>query len=329
MIRRLLVLALLLVLLAAAGLGYYAYRPLTLPATPFEFELKQGSNLKGMARELRQAGLLEQDWAFVWLARMLGKSAQIQAGYYVLEHPVTPLELLEIFSKGEVIQRKLSVIEGWTFKQFRDALNANTDIKHLTSNLTDAEILQRIGATESHPEGLFFPDTYNFAVGSRDLVIFRRAYQTMQLRLQSTWAARDTNLPLQTPYQALILASIVEKETGTPGDRSMIAGVFVNRLRKGMLLQTDPTVIYGLGDKFDGNLRKRDLLADTPYNTYTRRGLTPTPIALPGLAALQATLHPAQTDALYFVSRGDGSSQFSSTLVAHNRAVNQYQIKKK
>jgi len=329
MIRRLLAFAFLIVLFAAAGLGYYAYRPLTLPATPFEFELKQGSNLKGMARELRQAGLLEQDWTFVWLARSLGKSAQIQAGYYVLEHPVTPLELLGIFSKGEVIQRKLSVIEGWTFKEFRDALNANPDLKHLTSDLTDSEILQRIGATETYPEGLFFPDTYSFAVGSRDLVILKRAYQTMQLRLQAAWAARDTNLPLQTPYQALTLASIVEKETGTPSDRAMIAGVFVNRLRKGMLLQTDPTVIYGLGDKFDGNLRKRDLLDDTPYNTYTRRGLTPTPIALPGLAAMQATLHPAQTDALYFVSRGDGSSQFSSTLVAHNRAVYQYQIKKK
>ena len=325
-VKRLFFLLMLPMLLVVAGFGYYAYRPLPLPAAPFEFELKPGRNLKGMAHELRQAGLLKQDWAFVWLARSLGKSSQIQAGYYVLERPVTPLELLSIFSKGEVIQRKLSVIEGWTFKQFRDALNTNPDLKHVTSNFSDAEILQSIGATETHPEGLFFPDTYRFAVGTRDLVIFKRAYQTMQQRLQAAWAARDTNhLPLQTPYQALILASIVEKETGTPSDRTMIAGVFVNRLRKGMLLQTDPTVIYGLGDKFDGNLRKRDLLADTPYNTYTRRGLTPTPIALPGLAALQATLHPAQTDALYFVSRGDGSSQFSSTLTAHNRAVGRYQ----
>ena len=312
-------------LLVVAGFAYYAYRPLLLPSAPFEFELKQGGHLKGVSHELLQAGLLEQDWAFVWLARLLGKSGHIQAGYYVLEHPVTPLELLNMFSRGEVIQRKLSVIEGWTFRQFRDALNGNPDLKHVTANLTDAEILQRIGATETHPEGLFFPDTYRFAAGTRDLVIFKRAYQTMQQRLQTAWAARDTNLPLQTPYQALILASIIEKETGTSSDRTMIAGVFVNRLRKGMRLQTDPTVIYGLGDKFDGNLRKRDLLADTPYNTYTRRGLTPTPIALPGLAALQATLHPAQTDALYFVSRGDGSSQFSSTLTAHNRAVNRYQ----
>jgi UPF0755 protein len=323
--KKLLALLTLPVLLVLAGFAYYAYRPLPLPATPFEFELKPGRNVKGMAHELRQAGLLDQDWAFVWLAKSLGKSSHIQAGYYVLEHPVTPLELLSIFSKGAVIQRKLSIIEGWTFKQFRDALNTNPDLKHVTSNLSDAEILQRIGATEAHPEGLFFPDTYHFAAGTRDLVILKRAYQTMQQRLQAAWATRDTSSPLQTPYQALILASIVEKETGAPSDRTMIAAVFVNRLRKGMLLQTDPTVIYGMGDKFDGNLRKRDLRADSPYNTYTRRGLTPTPIALPGLAALQATLHPAQTNALYFVSRGDGSSQFSSTLTAHNRAVNRYQ----
>lgn len=323
--KKLLMLLMLPVLFALAGLGYYAYRPLPLPAAPFEFELKQGSNLKGMARELRQAGLLEQDWTFVWLARLLGKSAQIQAGFYVLERPVTPLELLEMFSKGEVIQRKLSVIEGWTFKQFREALNTNPDIKHLSSNLTDAEILQRIGATETYPEGLFFPDTYNFAVGSRDLAILKRAYQVMQLRLQAAWATREANLPLRTPYQALILASIVEKETGVTGDRAMIAGVFVNRLRKGMLLQTDPTVIYGIGEKYDGNIHKRDLQTDTPYNTYTRPGLTPTPIALPGAASLQAALHPASTNALYFVSRGDGSSKFSSTLAEHNRAVNQYQ----
>ncbi|MDD5385184.1 MAG: endolytic transglycosylase MltG [Gallionella sp.] len=325
MMRRLFTLIILLVLLATAGLGYYAYRPLPLPATPFEFELKQGSSLKSMARDMQQAGLLQQDQLFVWLGRLLGKSTQLKAGNYALERPVSPLELLEIITKGDVSQNQMSVIEGWTFKQLRAALNANPDIAHDTLNLTDAEILQRIGATETHPEGLFFPDTYYFAAGSSDLVIIKRAYRVMQQRLQEAWLARAPDLPLQTPYQALILASIVEKETGTPSDRAMIAGVFVNRLRKGMLLQTDPTVIYGLGEKFDGNLRKRDLLADTAYNTYTRGGLTPTPIALPGMAALQATLHPAQTDALYFVARGDGSSQFSSSLNAHNRAVNQYQ----
>ncbi len=323
--RKLLTLIILLVLLVAAGAGCYAFRPLPLPATPFEFSLKQGSSLKGMARDMQQAGLLEQDWAFVWLARLLGKSAQLKAGKYALERPVSPLELLNILDKGLVVQGQVSVIEGWTFKQLRAALNTSPDVAHDTLNLTGAEILQRIGATESHPEGLFFPDTYIFASGSSDLAILKSAYQAMQRHLQEAWATREPDLPLQTSYQALTLASIVEKETGAPGDRAMIAGVFVNRLRKGMLLQTDPTVIYGLGEKFDGNLRKRDLLADTAYNTYTRGGLTPTPIALPGMAALQATLHPAKTDALYFVARGDGSSQFSSNLTAHNRAVDKYQ----
>ncbi len=323
--RRLFALMILLALLATAGAGYYVYRPLPLPATPFEFSLKQGSSLKGMARDMQQAGLLEQDWAFVWLARLLDKSGQLKAGKYALKHPVTPLELLDILDKGLVVQGQVSVIEGWTFRQLRAALNASPDVAHDTLSLSDAEVLQRIGATENHPEGLFFPDTYIFASGSSDLTIFRSAYQAMQRNLQEAWAGRDADLPLQTPYQVLTLASIVEKETGTPSDRAMIAGVFVNRLRKGMLLQTDPTVIYGLGEKFDGNLRKRDLLADTAYNTYTRGGLTPTPIALPGMAALQATLHPAKTDALYFVARGDGSSQFSGTLEQHNRAVNRYQ----
>jgi UPF0755 protein len=257
--------------------------------------------------------------------RLLGRASQIKAGSYLLEHPVTPLELLEVLAKGEVIPQQVSVIEGWTFKQLRATLDAEPDLKHDTAGLSDAEVLQRIGATEAHPEGLFFPDTYNFAAGSSDLAVLKRAYQSMQQHLQEGWAGREAGLPLKSPYQALILASIVEKETGTPEDRPMIAGVFINRLRKGMLLQTDPTVIYGLGSKFDGNLRKRDLLADTPYNTYTRAGLTPTPIALPGLAALQATLHPAQTDALYFVARGDGSSHFSGSLNEHNRAVNKYQ----
>ena len=325
--RRIFTLLILLMLLATAGLGYYLNRPLSLPETPFVFDLKQGSSLKSAARELQQAGLLQQDWSFVWLARLLGKATHLKAGNYVLEQPVSPLELLEIISKGEVSERQLSVIEGWTFKQLREALDINPDIVHTTAGISGAEILQRIGAPETHPEGLFFPDTYYFAAGSNDVVIFKRAYQNMQKHLQQAWLARAPDLPLQTPYQALILASIIEKETGTPDDRSMIAGVFVNRLRKGMLLQTDPAVIYGMGDKFDGNLRKRDLLKDTAYNTYTRVGLTPTPIALPGMAALQAALHPAQTDALYFVSRGDGSSQFSNNLTAHNRAVEQYQLR--
>ena len=323
--RRLFALAILLALLATTWLGYYVHYPLPLPTTPFEFELKQGSSLKSVARDMQQARLLGQAWPFVWLARLRGNSSQLKAGSYSLDHPISPLELLEVITKGEVIQKQVSIIEGWTFKQLRAALNASLDITHDTLNLTDTEILQRIGAMESHPEGLFFPDTYKFAAGSSDLAILSSAYQAMQQRLQEIWATREPDLPLQTPYQALILASIVEKETGTADDRAMIAGVFMNRLRRGMLLQTDPTVIYGLGETFDGNLRKRDLLADTAYNTYIRVGLPPTPIALPGMAALQATLHPAKTDALYFVARGDGSSQFSASLAEHNRAVGRYQ----
>jgi UPF0755 protein len=323
--KRIFPLLFLILLLTLASISYYAFSPLSLPYTPFEFSLKRGSSLKSTARDMQQLGLLEHGWQFVWLARLLGKSGQLKAGNYALEHPVSPLQLLKIVSSGEVSLSQVSVIEGWTFKQMRDALDTNPDITHNSANLTDEEILQRIGATENHPEGLFFPNTYYFAAGSSDLQIFKRAYQTMQNHLQQAWLARAPDLPLQTPYQALILASIIEKETGTPSDRDMIASVFVNRLRKGMLLQSDPTVIYGLGDKFDGNLRKRDLLADNAYNTYKRRGLTPTPISLPGVASLQAALHPAKTDALYFVARGDGSSQFSSSLTRHNRAVNRYQ----
>ena len=312
-------------LLAIAGIGYYAEQPLPLPVTPFEFSIKPGSSLKSAAQQIQQTQLLEYPGAFVWLGRLLGKAGQIKPGDYLLERPVSLFGLLQIVTKGDVSQSQVSIIEGWTFKQLRDEINASADVTHDTENLTDALILQRIGATENYPEGLFFPDTYYFAAGSSELLIFKRAYQTMQKNLQAAWLTRAPDLPLQTPYQALILASIVEKETGAPGDRDMIAGVFVNRLRKGMLLQTDPTVIYGMGNKFDGNLRKRDLSTDTAYNTYTRAGLPTTPIALPGLASLQAALHPARTDALYFVARGDGSSQFSSTLVEHNRAVNKYQ----
>lgn len=274
---------------------------------------------------MQQAGVLPSDWLFVLLARGLGKAAQIKPGNYEIETPVTPLQLLDMISKGRVEQSSVSIIEGWTFKQLRATLDAEPSLHHDTLNLSEAEILKLIGASERDAEGLFFPDTYNFASGSSDVAVLKRAYQLMQRNLQESWKNRSPNLPFETPYQALILASIVEKETGKASDRGMIAAVFVNRLRKKMLLQTDPTVIYGMGDKFDGNLHKRDLLTDTPYNTYTRNGLTPTPIALPGLGAIQSALHPAQSNALYFVARGDGSSYFSSTLAEHNNAVNRYQ----
>lgn len=320
------VLWLMFILVVVAGLaGFYALRPLSLPQLPYEFSLKQGSSLKSAARQMQQAGVLSGDWLFVLLARGLGKARQIKPGNYEIETPVTPVQLLDMISKGRVEQSELSIIEGSTFNQLRSALNAEPTLRHDTLALSDAEILHRIGAPEKFAEGLFFPDTYNFSSGSSDLAVLKRAYQLMQRNLQESWKSRTANLPLDTPYQALILASIVEKETGKASERSLISAVFINRLRKNMLLQTDPTVIYGMGDKFDGNLRKRDLLTDTPYNTYTRDGLTPTPIALPGLAAIQAALHPAPSNALYFVARGDGSSHFSATLTEHNNAVNRYQ----
>ncbi len=313
-------------LLAGAGV-YFSLKPITLPHTPIEFTLKYGSSLTSAANQMKQAGILENDLAFVLLARGLGKAKVIKYGNYQLTEEVSPYELLDIISSGRSEQSQITIIEGSTFKELRALLNAHPGLRHDSVLLSESDVMQRIGATELAAEGLMFPDTYNFSSGSSDLVVLKRAYQTMQQHLRESWEKRDANLPFETPYQALILASIVEKETGQPQDRPMIASVFINRLNKKMRLQTDPTVIYGMGDKFDGNLRKKDLQRDTYYNTYTRDGLTPTPIGLPGLASLQAVLHPLPSKALYFVSRGDGTSYFSETLTEHNNAVNRFQKK--
>jgi UPF0755 protein len=240
--------------------------------------------------------------------------------------PVTPLELLGKLTRGDVTQAEVKLIEGWTFRQFRLALDESPYLRHDTKGMDNSQIMARIGASESDPEGLFFPDTYLFAKGSADLAVLRRSYRAMQRHLAQEWAARDANVPYRTPYEALIMASIIEKETGRPAERDLIGGVLVNRLRIGMRLQADPTVIYGLGASFDGNLTKAHLQQDGPYNTYTRAGLPPTPIDMPSLASLRAALKPAKTDALYYVSRGDGSSEFSRTLNDHNRAVTKYQL---
>ncbi|MDW7625347.1 MAG: endolytic transglycosylase MltG [Candidatus Nitrotoga sp.] len=325
LINRLLLCVALLVAFLAGAIGYYVIHPLTFPTLPLRFSLSQGSSLSLAAQQMRKAGALPDEWRFIWLARALRKSAHVQAGDYELESAVTPLELLNTITNWQSTQSGVSIIEGWTFEQSRAALNANPVVKHDSANLSEAEILKRIGATEAHAEGLLFPDTYYFSKGTSDLALLRRSYQAMQRHLQESWQKRTPSLPIASAYEALILASIVEKETGQPGDRGKVAAVFINRLRKGMPLQTDPTVIYGLGNKFNGNLRKRDLTTDTIYNTYTRAGLPPTPIALPGLASIQATLHPAPSDALYFVARGNGSSQFSITLDEHNNAVRHYQ----
>ena len=316
---------LLLLMLACASLAYYAYSPLTPAKLPLEFTLNQGSSLSAVARQFEREGLLESPRLFVAFARLLGRAGQIKAGVYQLDQPVSRMGLLTMITRGNISKSQITLIEGWNFRQLRHMLNASPNLRHDTLNLSDSEILQRIGAPESHPEGLFFPETYYIAAGSSDIELLRVAYRLMQQRLNEAWQARSPDLPLETPYQALILASIVEKETGTASDRPMIAGVFVNRLRIRMMLQTDPTGIYGMGEKFDGNLRRRDLTSDTPYNTYTRGGLPPTPIAMPGRDALHAALHPASTNAFYFVARGDGSSHFSSNLNAHNQAVNRYQ----
>ena len=276
--------------------------------------------------QLERAGIKVRPYHFEALARAFGRERDIKAGNYLFTQPLTPIDLLEKLTRGDVTQASVQLIEGWTFAQLRASLDASPDLKHESQGLEDGEILTRIQASESHPEGLFFPDTYLFARGSSDLAVLRRAYRAMQRHLKNEWEVRTPEVPYRTAYEALIMASIIEKETGKPSEREQIAGVLVNRLRIGMRLQADPTVIYGLGSSFDGNLKKAHLLEDGPYNTYTRVGLPPTPIAMPGLASLRAAMRPGQTDALYYVSRGDGSSQFSRTIDEHNRAVTKYQL---
>ncbi len=281
--------------------------------------------MRAAARDIASAGVRLDPMALVALGKLLRVDTSIKAGSYEIEQGTTLLDLLRKLTRGDVSQAEIVFIEGWTFRQMRQRLDAHPDVQHDGKDLSDAEIMRRIGAETNSPEGWFFPDTYLFSKRSSDIDILARAYRSMRKHLAREWENRAPQLPLSSPYQALVLASIVEKETGREQDRPLVAAVFVNRLRKGMLLQTDPSVIYGLGESFDGNLRKRDLLADTPYNTYTRPGLPPTPIAMPGLASLQATLRPAASGALYFVARGDGGSHFSQTLDEHNRAVNRYQ----
>lgn len=315
---------LLLALAGAAGLYYYAHH--TLPvAQPITLELRSGSSLKTAATQLAAAGLLQQPELFVLLARVLGESAKIKAGNYEFSRPLTPLNLLQRITRGDVTQVGITFVEGSTFRQMRKALQDNPKIRAETAAMTETELLQKLEIPQPLGEGWFFPDTYYFSAGTSDLAILRRAHQLMLRHLNQEWERRAPDLPLKSPMQALILASIVEKETGKPEERGLVAAVFINRLRIGMLLQTDPTVIYGMGESFKGNIRKSDLTTDTPYNTYTRAGLPPTPIAMPGLEALRATLNPAPSDALYFVARGDGTSKFSRTLAEHERAVTQYQ----
>ena len=312
--------------LSLAGFAYWRMTtPLTLTSERVDFQIISGQGLRAAAGEIASAGIAIDPWLLTLVGRALGVEAKIKAGSYEVVRGITLLELISKLTRGDVTQSDIAFIEGWTFRQMRERIDAHPDLRHDSAGLSESEILRRIGVPQRVAEGLFFPDTYLFAKGGSDLDVLLRAYHNMQRSLAREWEARAAGLPYADAYQALIMASIVEKESGREADRPLVAAVFVNRLRQGMLLQTDPTVIYGLGAKFDGNLRKRDLTTDTPYNTYTRAGLPPTPIAMPGLAALRAALHPAASDAVYFVARGDGSSQFSRTLEEHNRAVNRYQ----
>jgi len=328
LIKRFFLLCLLGAIAFSGWMAWFAFAAVPLKVNPrgyVDFDVRPGLGLKGAAQAMAAAGVDFPPWQFALLGRLAGMDRNIKAGSYEVAAGVTPWDLLKKLTSGDVSQTEIVFVEGRTFRQLRAQLDAHADLRHDTAGLTDAELLQRIGATEPHPEGLFFPDTYLFARQSSDLDILRRAYGAMRRRLAAEWEARDPAMPYVTPYEALIMASIVEKETGITADRGNVASVFVNRLRRGMPLQTDPTVIYGMGASFDGNIRKRDLTTDTPWNTYTRPGLPPTPIAMPGMGAIQAALRPPRTDFLYFVARGDGSSVFSRTLEEHNRAVNKYQ----
>jgi UPF0755 protein len=319
-----------LVLVVAAATGYGAWylgSPVRIGKYPVEVEIPRGAGFRIAMEQLEKSGIAIRRYEFELLARTLGKERDIKAGSYEILQPVTPLELLKKLTRGDVTQAEVRLLEGWTFAQFRAALDASPHLRHETKGMSDADILARLGVTESHPEGLFFPDTYLFGKGASDIAVLRRSYRTMARHLKEEWEARDTTVPYRSPYEALIMASIIEKETGQAGERDMIGGVLVNRLRIGMRLQVDPTIIYGLGATFDGNLKRNHLAEDGPYNTYTRAGLPPTPIAMPGLASLRAAVRPGKTDAMYYVSRNDGSSHFSRTLEEHNRAVARYQLR--
>ncbi len=307
---------------------WWLHAPLTLQVQPgnsgVDLEIEPRMSAKGVAAAAVASGAKTQaSWLYLWF-RLSGKSRQIRAGSYEISAGTTPRQLLRMLVRGEEALKSVTLPEGWNFNQVMAALLTAEQLRADTKGLTAEAVMALIGKPGVHPEGRFFPDTYTYAKGSSDLAVLKRAARAMDKRLDDAWALRQPDTPLKSPEDALILASIIEKETGKPSDRATISGVFTNRLRIRMLLQTDPTVIYGMGAQFDGNLRRSDLRTDTPYNTYTRGGLPPTPIAMPGRAALLAAVQPAKTDALYFVSRGDGSSQFSATLDEHNRAVNQY-----
>ena len=305
--------------------AWWAMRPLTLANQTVDISIEPQTTVRGIAQVVADAGVDVEPVLLYGFFRLSGQSRKLRAGSYEISEGESLLDLLRKLSRGEESLKAVGLIDGWTFKQFRAALAKAPNLNHDSQGLSDAELMTRLGKPGVPPEGHFFPDTYTYGKGASELRVMERALHAMDKQLAAAWAQRDTSIILKSPDEALILASIVEKETGKESDRSMISSVFHNRLRINMPLQTDPTVIYGMGDAFDGNLRRVDLLSDHPWNTYTRKGLPPTPIAMPGRNALRATMHPDSSKALYFVARGDGSSVFSETLEAHNAAVNRYQ----
>jgi UPF0755 protein len=315
----------LIIAILAAWCIRYPMHELPLKSSPMQFSISAGSSLRSASQQMVDAGVIKSAFTFEVLTRLFGDPKNIKAGNYEVERGVTPRDLIEKISRGTYNALAITFVEGWNFRQMRKTLDDHPALRHETQGMSDVDVLQRLGIDQASAEGLFFPDTFHFSTGVSDLNILRRSYDLMQKHLSVQWEQRTPDIPLATPYEALILASIVEKETGKSVERSIISAVFLNRLRLGMKLQTDPTVIYGLGELFDGNLRKQDLVSDSPYNTYTRVGMPPTPIAMPGLASLHAALHPAPTDALYFVAKGDGSSHFSRSFEEHDRAVTKYQ----
>jgi len=311
------------------GWFYFGWMERPLPVTAaVEFRVPAGMGARKVARLLTESGVPVSEELLMLAARLeevlSGKKSEIQVGCYALTTGTTPRQLLRMLAEGKVVRVEVKLIEGWTFREWRKVVAAHEGLEHVATSLSDAELMRKIGLAGQSPEGMFFPDTYLVSKYSSDLELFAYAAREMRTHLEREWNAREANLPYASPYEALIMASIVEKETGHAEDRAMVAGVFVNRLRIGMRLDTDPSVIYGLGESFRGTLYRSDLRTDTPYNTYMRAGLPPTPIATPSLASLQAALHPAKTKAFYFVAKGDGSSHFSATLSEHNQAVERY-----